>query len=582
MVDVEVTDSTAINRDREVDLLVFGAGAGGMTTALMAKIEGLDVLLCEKTHQVGGTTATSGGTTWVPGTKSSIAAGVADSADDAARFLSAVVGNRGGEALRRAFLQSGPLAIDELERKTDVKFVAAKAHPDYIEAEGGAFGGRALSPIGFDGRLLGKDFNRIRPPRPEFMGLGGMMVGRDELTAILNRFANIANFTTTCKIVMRYLKDRLRYARGTRLLMGNALVGRLLYSLKRQNVAIAFDTALKSFIIENGRVVGAVVDSPSGCYKVFASQGVVLATGGIAWNKELREKLYPEGTRDYCLAPQTNRGEGVSQAIAIGAKLDDGGDSPALWMPCSSYRKADGGIAVWPHIILDRAKPGLLAINKSGQRFVNESDSYHDFCMGAIEADKIVPSIPAFLVADEAFIHKYGLGLVLPGGVGLQKLLKAGYVISAPILSALAEKIDVDAANLQQTVESYNRYAASGDDAAFGRGTSTMNRFNGDADVGPNPCLRKIGSGPFYTVAVRPSDLASAAGLQCDEFGRVVDQKGGVIGGLFACGNDAASIFRGTYPGPGTTIGPAIVFGWRIAKFAAGKIHDTNDNAKEG
>lgn len=557
---------------QHVELLVFGAGVGGMTAALSAKLEGLDVLLCEKTDQVGGITATSGGTTWVPGTRLSVEAGVADHSEDADKFLHIVVGHRGGERQRKAFLKSGPLAIDELDRKTDVKFVAAKAHPDYIEAEGGAFGGRALAPVGFDGRLLGDDFKRIRPPRPEFMGLGGMMVGRDELNVILNRFSSLKNFTTTMKIVLRYFMDRIRYRRGTRILMGNALVGRLFYSLKKNNVKIAFDTPLKKLIVHDNKIVGAEVDSPTGRRKILARKGVVLATGGIAWNKQLRDMLYPAGTRDYCLAPKTNSGDGVSLSVQIGAKLDDGCDSPALWMPCSSYRKPDGELAVWPHIILDRAKPGLVAVNKNGERFVNEANSYHDFCMGAIAGNKTVPTIPAYLIVDDAFIHKYGLGLVLPNGTGLKALIATGYIISAPDLEALAAKIDVNAENLKTTVTRYNAFAKNGLDEAFGRGFSTMNRFNGDDSCKPNPCLRPIGKGPYYAVAVRPYDLASAGGLKCDEYGRVMNDKGSAIEGLFACGNDASSIFRGTYPGPGTTIGPAIVFGWRIAKYVAGKL----------
>src|SRR5205085_5918866 len=58
--------------DREVDVLIFGAGMGGMTAALVASLEGLDVLLCEKTDQVGGTTSTSAGTVWIPGSSQAV------------------------------------------------------------------------------------------------------------------------------------------------------------------------------------------------------------------------------------------------------------------------------------------------------------------------------------------------------------------------------------------------------------------------------------------------------------------------------------------------------------------------------
>src|SRR6185312_3156868 len=76
---------------REVDLLVVGAGPAGMTAALVASLEGLDVLLCEKSDQVGGTGATSAGTLWIPGNSQSRAAGYEDSAEQADRYLSGLV-----------------------------------------------------------------------------------------------------------------------------------------------------------------------------------------------------------------------------------------------------------------------------------------------------------------------------------------------------------------------------------------------------------------------------------------------------------------------------------------------------------
>lgn len=562
----------------KVDLLVCGAGAGGMTVALVGALEGLNVLLCEKTKQVGGTTSTSGGTTWVPGTHLSEEAGVPDTVEDARAFLESVVANRSGIRLREAFLASGREAIEELDRRTDVKFAAALAHPDYLDGPGSAYGGRALGPVAFDGRLLERDdFDRVRPPRREFMGLGGMMVGRNELGALLQPFGSIANFRSTVQIVGRYVLDRLSYKRGTRLLMGNALVARLLFSLRKAKVPVLFETGVHELIVEDGRVVGAVLEGPLGLRRIRALKGVVLATGGVCWNKKIRDRLFPEAARDYSLAPVTNTGDGADVAMAIGARFEDGGDSPALWMPCSSYRRADGSLAVWPHIILDRAKPGLLAVDAAGKRFVNESNSYHDFSMGQIGNG----ANPAQLVCDAAFMHRYGMGMILPGAKNLKAMLKAGYVIEGETLPELAAKIGCDAGMLVQTVEAYNRSAATGIDEDFGRGTSVMNRFNGDASFSPNPCLGPVGAGPYYAMAVRPSDLASSAGLSGDEFGRVLNENGEPIHGLYACGNDLASIFRGTYPGPGTTIGPAVVFGWRVAKHAAGKLTDVSQDAPD-
>lgn len=559
---------------KQVDVLVIGGGAAGMTAALTAKREGLDVLLCEKAPYVGGITATSGGTTWVPGTHLSDKAGVPDKVDDARTFLSHVCAGRGGDDLREAFLQSGPEMIRELDEYTDVKFVAATAHPDYIgNLPGEAYGGRALAPVPFEAAVLGKDFDRVRPPRREFMGLGGMMVNRSELDALLNPFKNKDNFKTTLKVVLPYFKDRLKFKRGTRLVMGNALVGRLYYSLIKQQVPVWFDTPLLRLMVEAGRVVGAVVRSHGTETEIRARKGVVLATGGVGRNAALREQFFPKGTPD-SFAPEENTGDGIQAGMAVGGTLANQ-EYPALWFPTSYHTPDDGYRAMWPHIILDRAKPGLLAVLPDGRRFVNESDSYHDFSSAQIRRSQEQGGavLPAYLIVDDAFVNKYGLGFIMPGGKTLAHYLKRGYLKKAANLRDLAAQLHIDADALEATVARYNELAATGEDSDFGRGTSKMNRFNGDAGVQPNPCLRPfVTQGAVYALEVKPADLAGSLGLNCNTVGQVLGANGSPIEGLYACGNDLASIFKGTYPGPGTTIGPGMVFGWRIAKHLAGKL----------
>lgn len=558
--------------DKQVDLLVIGGGAAGMTAALTAKLEGLSVLLCEKEPYVGGITATSGGTTWVPGTHLSEQAGVPDTVEAAREFLGHVCRDKSGADLREAFLTSGPQMIRELDGKTEVKFVAAQAHPDYIgPLPGEAYGGRALAPLAFDGKLLGEDFDRVRPPRREFMGLGGMMVNRNELGALLNPLRSVDNLKTTLNVVLPYFKDRLTYKRGTRLVMGNALVGRLLYSLKQQNVEIWYDAPMQQLLHEDGRVNGALIRQNGREVRVLAAKGVVLATGGAGWNASLRQRFFPQGTPD-SFAPRSNSGDGIAAGEALGAALENT-DAPALWFPTSFTQERDGYQAMWPHIILDRAKPGLLAVDAQGQRFANESASYHDFSTAQLAHHQQTPALPAYLIVDEAFIRQYGLGFIMPGGKTLAQYLRRNYLVRADSLAELARRIQVPAEALAATVQRYNEMAVRGEDTDFGRGSSAMSRFNGDAAVSPNPCMRPLAQhGPYFALAVRPVDLAGSVGLACNTNGQVLNETGGVIEGLFACGNDLASIFRGTYPGPGTTIGPGMVFGWRIAKFAAGTL----------
>ena len=561
---------TPASWDDTVDLLVIGAGAGGMTASLIAALDGLEVTLIEKTDQVGGITSTSGGTLWIPGTRLSIDAGVPDSVEDAARFLDAVMGEREGKEARRAFLASGPRVVDDLHARTRVRLVAAQAHPDYIGNQPGeAFGGRALSPEVFDGRLLGReDFVRVRPPRPEFMALGGMMAARNEVDALLHPLASLENFSIATQRLVRYAWDRLRYPRGTRLVMGNALVGQLLLSLREAKVPILFDTRLEELVVAEGKVTGAVLRDPAGNRRVRTRCGVVLASGGLVNHPTLRRELFPSSALARSLAPDTHTGDGLECALAKGATLAQGLDSPALWMPCSVHRRPDGSTAVWPHIILDRAKPGLIAVNAKGRRFVNEADSYHAFVMGMLADQGGEQSVPAHLIVDRAFIERYLFGLVFRGARGMRRFLRDGYLIEATSLAELATKLEIDAAGLAATVEEFNDHAVTGEDPAFGRGSSAMNRFNGDSSHAPNPCVRPLGPGPFYALTVWPYDLACSAGLAGDSEGRVLDAHGQPIDGLYACGNDLASIFRGTYPGPGTTLGPALVMGWRVAKHA--------------
>jgi succinate dehydrogenase/fumarate reductase flavoprotein subunit len=301
----------------------------------------------------------------------------------------------------------------------------------------------------------------------------------------------------------------------------------------------------------------------------------VLATGGIGWSRGLRDRLFPEGTRRYSMSPDSNTGDGILAAERAHGEIALDTRSPALWMPSSVMPQPDSHLSVYPHIMLDRAKPGLIAVNSAGVRFVNEANSYHDFVAGMLRSHQTTSSIPSFLICDRSFIRDYGIGLIHPGTRDLNRFIKAGYLFQGDSIAQLAEAIGVDGSALARTIERHNRFAETGVDEDFGRGTSELNRFNGDPDNKPNPCLRKIGPGPYFAVAVWPSDLASSAGLRTDINGRVLDSEGLPIPGLYAAGADAASIFRGTYPGPGTMIGPAMVFAWRAAMDIAGHLDTT-------
>jgi len=420
----------------------------------------------------------------------------------------------------------------------------------------------------FDGRRLGADFALLRPPRAEFMVLGGMMVSRDDIAALLKPFGSWNAFRHAASIVARHARDRLAHARGTRLVMGNALVARLLTSLRSHGVAIATNAPLVSLVREGNRVTGAVVAIDGTPTRVSAHRGVVLATGGFASSPTLRARYMPGLDVENALSAEGDVGDGLSAALAIGADVDADMRTPAYWMPSSSVMRADGARVPFPHI-RDRAKPGLIAVNARGERFTNESGSYHDFSLAQFAQAARGVALPAWLIADRRFVREQGIGIVKPRWQQLAPLVRAGYLVEAPTVEALAQRIGADAPTLVATVKASNAAALRGVDEAFGKGSSIYHRHYGDASHGPNPCLGPIDVAPFYAVAVRPVPIGTTVGLRIDPDARVLDAAGSPIAGLYACGNDMASITRGAYPGPGSTIGPGIVFGYLAARHLA-------------
>ncbi len=560
-------------REREVDLLIAGAGPAGMTAALVASLEGLDVLLCEKSSQVGGTGSTSAGTLWIPGNHQSRKAGLDDSAEKAEQYLDALVGSAVNRDLRKAYLQTGPIAIDYLEEHSDVKFLPCGRHPDYrSNMKGAAVTGRAVAPRPFDGRLLGRDFVRLRPPIREFMVFGGMMVGKADIAPLVGRFKSLANFSHAARLFVRYLADRMRYPRGTRLVMGNALTARLFLSLRKRGVEILFNAPVADLVYEDGRVLGAKIAMAGEGIYIKVRKGVVLATGGYAHNKKLREAFMPRPVPVHSLSSEFNQGDGVAIGAKLGGRIapEEHGRS-GLWTPVSVTTRGDGSKGLFPHLMLDRAKPGLIAVNAAGQRFVNEAVSYHDFVLGMFEANARAPSIPCHLICDASFIKKYGLGVVYPRMRNLTGFVKSGYLKRADTIEGLAAQIGVDGDALRATVTCYNGFAQTGVDIDFGKGETELNRFNGDETHKPNPCIGPIAVAPYYAVEIWPADIAVSTGLSTDCDARVLDKDRQAIPGLYACGNDMASPMSGSYPGPGTTLGPGMVFAYRAAMHAAGK-----------
>jgi glycine/D-amino acid oxidase-like deaminating enzyme len=548
-------------RDPIRDVIVLGAGAGGLAAACAAAARGLDVLLLEKTARVGGTAAISGGMVWVPGNSKMAPAGLADSDAAARAYLGATLSAGTQPALVDAFLREGPAAIDWFEAHTELRLKPVVRYPDYYPALPGATsGGRVLEPEGYDARALGADFALLRPPLPEFTLFGGMMVDRADLPHFRAVTRSPRSMARVARLLLRHARERLAAPRGTSLVLGNALVARLLYSARKLGVEIRTR-------VDVARLVRDGVELRDGT-RLEARRGVVLATGGFSHDAERRARALPKGTDAASPVCDGDAGDGLRLGEAAGGRMADGNLHNAYWAPMSKFRRADGSAAVFPHTVADRGKPGIIAVNARGERFTSEAVSYHEFGLAMFRAG----AIPAFLLCDRRSLWQYGLGAVRPFMLRLERFLEQGYLASGGTLGELARVLGVERAGLERTIAQYNADAERGVDTQLNLGGDIYQRYLGDAAHGPNPCMRPIALPPFYAVRLTPSDLGTAAGLLTDAEARVLDGDGRPIPGLYACGNDMNSIMGGAYPGPGITLGPALVFGWIAARHLAGRI----------
>ncbi|UQR65827.1 FAD-dependent oxidoreductase [Bradyrhizobium sp. C-145] len=552
------------------DVVVIGAGAGGMTAAAVAAAEGLRVLVIEKTAFVGGTTAWSGGMVWIPANPKMKEAGLSDSVADAVQYLSSTVPEPANAGLRAAFLARGPEAIAYLEANTELRLRPVKAYPDYYpERLGATSGGRVLEPVAFDGTRLGKAFARLRPPLPEFTLFGGMMVNGLDISHLRQVGKSLRSTLRTARLVSAYAWQRLRAPRGTTLHLGNALAARLYASLLARRVEILFSADVEDLSMQGDRVAGVVIRHGARDRLIAARRGVVLATGGLSHDARLRKRFFPAAAGFVSATNPSGTGDGLRLAAAAGAALNTDATSPAYWVPASLFRRADGSRGVFPHTVTDRAKPGVIAVNAAGRRFVNEALSYHEFVLAMLRDGNGEPDRPFYLICDREFLWSYGLGRIKPFTRNYRRYVASGELIEAPDVAQLAAKIDIKPSTLAATIAAYNAGAKEGRDPEFGRGSTIYQRHLGDAAHKPNPCVAPIIRAPFLAMRIHPADLGTAIGMKVDAQARVLRADGTPIAGLYACGNDMASIMNGNCPGPGITLGPALTFGYIAGRHLA-------------
>ncbi|NKY28705.1 3-oxosteroid 1-dehydrogenase [Nocardia gamkensis] len=557
-----------MTQEFEFDVVVVGSGAAGMTAALTAAYRGLSVTLIEKSRSFGGSTARSGGGIWIPNNPVLRREGVPDSPELARTYLKAVVGDRVPEAKQRAFLERGPEMMRYLGARSRYwEFVYDRGYSDYHpEFPGGLAQGRSIEPAPLDGRLLGGDLHKIN--QPTMSGPKGIAFTVSDFHD-LNMIARTwAGKRTAIRVGMQAVGNKLRGRLP--LSLGKALAARLWLSLRDAGVPVWLNTPLTDLITEADAVVGVRAEHDGTPVVIKARRGVVLAAGGFEHNLRMREQYMsgPQST-EWTVGATENVGEGIVAGQKAGGAVDLMGD--AWWGP--SVRNPDGP----PFFCLaERSQPGGIMVNHAGERFVNESAPYVNVVHKMYEQEASgVGHIPAYFIMDQRFRDRYLFLGNFPKRPLPQKYADAGIIDQAETLAELAAKIGVPPAALTATVERFNRFARAGRDEDFRRGDSAYDRYYGDPTVRPNPCLAPIEQGPFYAVEMVPGDLGTKGGLVTDEHARVLDSDDRPIPGLYAAGNNSASVMGNDYAGAGATIGPAMVFGY----IAAGHLADNQSGA---
>ncbi|MEU9187499.1 3-oxosteroid 1-dehydrogenase [Streptomyces sp. NPDC048484] len=538
------------------DVVVIGSGAAGMTAALTAAKRGLSCVVVEKAATFGGSAARSGAGVWIPNNPVILAAGVPDTPAKAAAYLAAVVGPDVSADRRQAFLGQGPAMISFVMANSPLRFRFMEGYSDYYpELPGGLPGGRSIEPAQLDGNILGAELARLNPPYLTVPS--GMVVFSADykwlaLSAVSAKGIAVA---TEC------------LARGTRaallgqkpLTMGQSLAAGLRAGLLAAQVPVWLNTPLTELYLEGGTAAGAVVAKDGTPGLIRARYGVIVGSGGFEHNAAMREQYQrqPIGT-EWTVGAKENTGDGIRAGQRAGAALDlmdDAWWGPAIPLPGQPY-----------FCLAERTLPGGLLVNAAGARFVNEAGPYSDVVHTMYDKNASAPHIPAWLIVDQNYRNRYLFKDVAPTFTFPEAWYTSGAAHKAWTLDALAQGIGVPAAALRTTVNRFNGLAQSGTDTDFHRGDSVYDHYYTDPAILPNSCLAPLWLAPFYAFRIVPGDLGTKGGLRTDARARVLRPDGSAIPRLYAAGNASAAVMGHSYAGAGSTIGPAMTFGYIAAR----------------
>lgn len=533
------------------DVVVLGTGAAGLVAAVAAADAGASVGVFEKADRIGGTTALSGGTTWIPVNPHQDAVGVSDCRADALAYLESLSHGMIDPLLAAVLVDTGPELIRWLERATPVRFHIATGLPDYHPEHPGGKpqGGRSLDPALFSFRELGEWADRmVMPDRiPRLMLTETALGGGNGIAVPPDRAGRRAGDWRGC---------------------GHALVGGLLKALLDRGIEPVTGARAVSLHADVDGVTGVRLDTPDGPADVTARRGVVIATGGFEWDPGL-VRSFLRGPMTSPASVPSNTGDGLRMAMAAGAMLANMRE--AWWVPTVEPPGDEAFGRQRARLVLrERTLPGSIMVNRQGRRFTNEAANYNALGGAFHQFDPVAfeyANLPCWLIFDAEYLRRYGFFTTPAGGCA------PDWVARADSIGELADGIGVPGVALRKTITRWNRHAAAGSDPDFQRGVSAYDGWNGDHEryPGPGATLGPLTEPPFYAVPVRSGALGTKGGPRTDADGRVLGLDGAPIAGLYAAGNAMAGVTGMVYGGAGGTLGPAMVFGYRAGQHAAGR-----------
>lgn len=552
-------------------VVVVGAGLSGLATALACALNGRPAVVLEAAELVGGAAAYSGGQVWCGANHVAVREGIGgDSAELTETYIRDVAGHLAPEVLDEdallRWIATAPGAMRYFEDNGAIRWTVIPGLADYHnEAQGALPQGRYLTNEVIDGASLGAWRDRLRysPYFPvgttyrELLEKGRRATYVDDSgesrTATKQSHAGLPAFGLTDGTGFEQTSgaDPLTYGTGV-------VAGFLARAVAHDLVEIRTEHRAVELLTEDDAVVGVRAETPTGTVDVRGP--VVLATSTYDWDSELVEEILGLDPEDWgSVAPESLRGDGIRLARQVGGQI---ARIPANATPIlPGWRSQVGtGFGYGP----EYAMPHSMIVDRHGNRYCNDS-YWVDICRKTLDPDD--RHLPFFLVWDDQHRVKYGLATTPPGGE-----YPDGWVQSAESLEELAAKLGIDGEQLARTAERFSHFAQRGEDPDWGRGTvDYVNKFAGDPGHAPSPVLGTVEKSPFHGIRLRFVGTGiGTSGVRIDGDGRVLDEDGRPVDGLYAAGSVAALTTTGTAYNSGIALGRGLTLGYLVGHELAG------------